>query len=484
MKKIFSLFLLLIFTYPNGINAQSTSGKIDKLIKSYFETEKFMGTVLVAENGKILYRKSFGYANVELKVPNSPEGKFRIASITKTFTALLTMQLIQEGKLSLDNKISDFLPYYRKDIGERVTVHHLLTHSSGIPNYLQIPGFMPDQIKFPMKSIEEFIKAFCSNDLQFSPGEKFVYNNSGYAILGAIIEKVTGQTFEEALKKRILEPAGMKDSGLDKMDLILENRAYGYVRNLSGGFQPAPYWDMSTAYTAGQMYSTADDMFKYHQALLGEKLLSNVFKEKMFTKYYPAFGNYYGYGWMLRDLAVKEKSLVINSHEGGLPGFNLYFARIPEKNQVAVILNNTSDAPLKEISDNIFKILNGLEFKLPVKSLAREMLKIIYTSGSEAAIKFFKDKKATEKDRFEIVERDLNKAGYDLLAQKKLKEAVSVFNLMTEEFPGSGNAFDSLAEGYLTMGDKENAVKNYQKSIELDPKNTNAADMLKKLKNM
>ncbi|MGE5353586.1 MAG: serine hydrolase domain-containing protein, partial [Acidobacteriota bacterium] len=250
MKNFILIVLLTALASTGLVTARNKTAKIDKLIKSYYDTERFMGTVLVSENGKVLFRKGFGQASIEWNIPNGPNGVFRIASITKTFTAVLTLQLIQEGKLSLDNKISDFLPYYRKDIGEKVTISQLLTHSSGIPNYLQLPGFMPDQIKFPMKSIEEFIKKFCSNDLEFLPGSKFSYNNSGYAILGAIIEKVTGMTFEEALKKRILEPAGMINTGLDRPDLLLSNRVNGYIRNLDGSFQPSPYWDMTSAYTA------------------------------------------------------------------------------------------------------------------------------------------------------------------------------------------------------------------------------------------
>lgn len=486
MKKLMLFVLLSALVSTGAVNAQNKTAKIDKLIKSYFDTERFMGTVLVAENGKVLFRKGFGNANLEWKIPNGPNGVFRIASITKTFTAVLTLQLVQEGKLTLDSKISDFLPYYRKDIGEKITIRQLLTHSSGIPNYLQLPGFMPDQIKFPMKNVEEFIKKFCSGDLQFEPGSKFSYNNSGYAILGAIIEKVSGMTFEELLKKRILDPAGMKNTGLDRPDLFLADRVYGYVRNLDGSFIPAPYWDMTSAYTAGQIYSTVDDMLKYHEALLGEKLLKDEFKKLMLTKYYPAFGGNYGYGWMLTDLETGEngKPLQINSHEGGLPGFNLYFARIPEKNQVAVILNNTSDAPLKEIAKNIFCILNGLDYKMPQKSLAREMYKIMHKSGVETALKFFNEKKMKEKDKYAITESELNRMGYELMWEGKKTEAVAVFRLMADEFPTSGNAFDSLGEGYMNLGDKENAIKNYQKSLELNPQNANAEEMLKKLQQM
>ncbi|MGE5681537.1 MAG: serine hydrolase [Bacillota bacterium] len=485
MKKLLCALFIFVLVSTVYLNAQSKTEKIDKLVKSYYESEKFMGTVLAAEKGKVIYRKGIGYANIEWKTPNSPEGVFRIASITKTFAAVLTMQLVQEGKLKLESKISEFLPYYRKDIGENVTMHHLLTHSSGIPNYLQLPGFTTDLIRNPMVSVEDFIKKYCSNDLQFKPGEKFTYNNSGYAILGAIIEKVTGQRFEEVLKVKILDPAGMKNTGFDRSSLLLENRVTGYVRAMDGSFRPAPYWDISQAYAAGQMYSTVDDMLKYHEALMGEKLLKDEFKKIMFTKYYPAFGHHYGYGWMIRDMELKkgEEPLLINSHEGGLPGFNLYFARIPEKDQVAIILNNTSDAPLKDMSMDIFSILNGLEYKYARKSLTRQMYKVLNKSGIESALKYFNENKS-KKGKFDLSENELNALGYELMNTNRKAEALEVFKIMAGEFPESSNAYDSLAEGYMNLGDNENAIKYYQKSLELNPQNVNAETMIKKIKQL
>ena len=212
-------------------------------MKAYFDAEQFMGTVLVAEKGKIVYENGFGFANREWEVPNRPEGVFNIASITKRSPRTLTLRLVQEGKLKLDDKISDFLPYYRKDIGGKVTIHHLLTHSSGIPNFVGMPGFLTSGAREPMGKLEDFIKKYCSRDLDFEPGTTFNYNNSGYVILGAIIEKASGMTFEEALRDRILGPCGMTRSGLDYNHLSIPKKMTGYVRKLDGSLEIAPYWD-------------------------------------------------------------------------------------------------------------------------------------------------------------------------------------------------------------------------------------------------
>ena len=163
---------------------------------------------------------------MEWKISNTPDTKFRLGSITKQFTATLIMQLVEEGKVKLDGKLSDYLLDYRKDIGEKVTVHQLLNHTSGIPSYTALPGFFSDVSRNPY-SVADFVKKYASNNLEFEPGSKFSYNNSGYFLLGAIVEKVTGKPYEQVLKEKILDPLGMKNTGYDHFDRLLEKRASG-----------------------------------------------------------------------------------------------------------------------------------------------------------------------------------------------------------------------------------------------------------------
>ena len=477
-----SVFLLLIIS-AQVFAQHPTFNKIDRLLNSYFEKEYFMGNVLVAENGNIIYRKSFGLANIEWNVPNRPEGIFNIASVTKVFVGTITMQLMQEGKIKPADKISDFLPYYRKDIGKLVTIHQLLTHSSGIPNYLQKPGFMQKDIRMRMESVKDFIIKYCSNDLEFEPGSKFAYNNSGFAILGAIIEKVTGNTFAQVLKERILAPCNMNNTGMDDSELLLYKRVKGYSRSLDGTFTVAPVWEPMQAYTAGQMYSTVDDLFKFHNALMGEKILTKKYKAMMFTEYFPAFGGSYGYGWMLKNLSDEKGSeiLKMTSHEGGIYGFNLFFSRIPEKNQVVILLNNTGDAPLKIMAENIFSILNGLKYSMPKYSIARLVYKEIMKNGTESALKLYDKIKQNSAGDYEMGERELNSCGYFLLGKNQTDYAIEVFRKNIDEFPESFNTYDSLGEAYMIKGDKENAVKFYKKSLDLNPGNEGAKINLKKL---
>lgn len=173
--------------------------KIDELVSLYHEYGLFDGTVLVAENGRVILKKGYGLANREWSTPHEPDTRFRIASITKPFTAMLVMQLVAKGKIDLSNTVTELLPYYRKDTGDQVTVHDLLCHSSGIPDHLRIPGFWQNQMLLS-HSRKEFVKQYCSGDLEFEPGTQYKYNNSGYYLLGMIIEETEGRSFGDVLE--------------------------------------------------------------------------------------------------------------------------------------------------------------------------------------------------------------------------------------------------------------------------------------------
>lgn len=268
---ICAMILVALQGHAHAQSHSQKAAKIDELMTLANKYRLFNGSVLVAENGKVIYKKGFGLANMEWNIPNTPETRFRLGSITKQFTATLILQLVEQGKVKLDGRLSDYLPEYRKDVGEKVTVHQLLNHTSGIPSYTSQPGFLKDVSRNPY-SVDEFVKKFASNSLEFEPGSKFSYNNSGYFLLGAIIEKVTGQPYEKVLKEKIFDPLGMKSTGYDHYATILEKRASGYEKTPEG-YANAPYLDMSLPYSAGSMYSTVEDLYLWDQALYTDRVL-------------------------------------------------------------------------------------------------------------------------------------------------------------------------------------------------------------------
>jgi len=201
--KLTSFFgFLFLFTFATTF-AQDKSKQIDELLSKYNQYDQFNGSALVAENGKVILKKGYGSANMEWNIPNQPDTKFRLGSITKQFTALLIVKLAEEGKIKLDVPITTYLPDYPKENGDKITINNLLTHTSGIPNYTSAPNFLKEKAKNPY-SPADFVKTFSSLPLEFKPGEKFAYSNSGYFLLGYIIEKITGKTYEQYLQEIIL----------------------------------------------------------------------------------------------------------------------------------------------------------------------------------------------------------------------------------------------------------------------------------------
>jgi CubicO group peptidase (beta-lactamase class C family) len=466
-----------IFTAQASVPAQDKAAKIDELMKVYNSYRQLNGAVLVAENSKVIFKRGYGMANMEWNIPVETDTKFRLGSITKQFTSMLILQLVQEGKIKLEGKLTDYLPDYRKDTGDRITIHQLLNHTSGIPSYTGLPNFFQEISRNPY-SVSDFVKKFASGDLEFEPGTKFSYNNSGYFLLGAIVERVTGKPYEQVLKERIFDPVGMKSTGYDHHETILAKRAAAYEKR-PGGYVNAPYLDMSLPYAAGSLYSTVEDLYLWDQALYTEKLLSPELKELMFK---PGLSNY-AYGWVVRKapLGAQDEPVTIIEHGGGINGFNTLITRMPESKNLIILLNNTGGTKLGEMSQKIAGILFGKAYKAPLRDIAETLFDTVMEKDVQTAIKQYRELKETQKDAYDFSEQQLNGLGYRLLQMKRVKDAIEIFKLNVEMFPQSFNTYDSLGEGYMENGDKNLAIQNYKKSLELNPKNTGAVEKLKKL---
>ncbi len=479
-KKTTRLLTLVIVALISATNAfaQESVQKIDSLMKQYYDYGQFNGSVLVADKGKIIYEKGFGMANMEWSIPNQPDTKFRIGSVTKQFTATLVLQLVEEGKIKLDAKLSDYLPDYRKDTGDKITIHQLLNHTSGIPSYTSNPEFFPKHSR-DAYGVADFVKKFASGDLEFEPGSKYSYNNSAYTVLGAIIEKVTGKTYETVLTERIFAPVGMTNSGYDRHATLLQKRASGYQKR-SDGYVNAPYLDMSLPYSAGSIYSTVADLYKWDQSLYEDKILSAASKKLMFT---PGLSNY-GYGVGISDQPIgktEEKTRII-AHGGGINGFNSLLTRAVDKRQTVIILDNVSLGTYhQKITNSIISILNGQPAELPKRSIAETLYKTATEKDVAAAVAEYRKLKAENSPTYDFSETELNTLGYRLVGLKRGKDAIEIFKLNVEMFPTSANPYDSLGEAYLADGQKDLALVNYKKAAELDPKNANALLIARRL---
>jgi len=474
--------VFVLFLYPSFGVAQNKVSEIDQLMQVYHDYGMFNGTVLVAAAGKVIYKKGFGMANMEWNIPNKPDTKFRIGSITKQFTSMLIMQLVEEGKIELEKKITDYLPDYRKDTGDKVTIHHLLTHTSGIPSYTNIPNFLQD-ISRDAYSVDEIIEKFCSGDFEFEPGTKYRYNNSGYFLLGAVIERVTGKPYQDVLKERILDPLGLRNTGYDHHETIIPNRAAGYNKTFDG-YENAPYLDMMLPYAAGALYSTVEDLYLWDQALYTEKLLTKKGKELLFMPHTVKLGTNYGYGWIIanRSLPESKETVTTVSHGGGINGFNTLIERLVDDRHLIVLFNNTPGAPLGEMSRSIIYILYDKPYQLPKKSIAEAVYRTLVEKDVEEAVKRYHELKKEQPKDYDFRETELNRLGYYLLQKKnRIKDALEIFKLNVEVYPKYSNGYDSLAEAYMVNGDRMLAIKNYAKSLELNPNNQNAVNKLNEL---
>jgi CubicO group peptidase (beta-lactamase class C family) len=468
--KLFTLILVAFISATTAF-AQQNVQKIDGLLKQYYDYGQFNGSILVAEKGKIIYEKGFGMANMEWGIPNQTDTKFRIASVTKQFTAALILQLVEEGKIKLDGKISDYLTDYRKDTGGKVTIHQLLNHTSGIPDYTNVSS--------NPYSAGDFVKKFVSGDLEFEPGSKYKYNNGGYSLLGAIIEKVTGKSYETVLTERILKPLGMTNSGYEHHSPLLQKRASGYEKTPTG-FVNAPYIDMLIPYAAGSIYSTVEDLYKWDQSLYEDQILSAESKKLMFT---PGLSNY-GYGIRISDQPIgkTDQKTKIIWHGGGISGFNSLISRAVDKRQTVIILDNGSHGlNHQKITNSIIGILNGQPIEPPKRSIAETLYKIAVEKNVASAVTEYRKLKAENSPTFDFSEKELNILGYQLVGLKRRKDALEIFRLNAEMFPTSASAYDTLGEAYLADDQKDLALANYKKAVELDPTNANALLIVKRL---
>ncbi len=454
------------------------AAKIDALMAKYAECCLFTGTVLVTDHDKVIFKKGYGMANREWNIPNTPDVKFRLGSITKQFTSMLILQEVAKGNIKLDGHLSDYLPYYRKDTGSKVTITNLLNHTSGIPSYTDAPTFFKEvsRTAYPVK---EFVEKYCSGDLQFEPGTKYHYDNSGYFLLGAVLEQVTGKKYEDLLKERIFGPLGMNDSGYDHFETIIPKRATGYQTGLGDTVKNAEFLDMSLPYAAGSLYSTVEDLYKWDQALYTDKLVAAELKQKAFT---PGLSNY-GFGWVITTVPKDEPGggQTLIQHGGGINGFNTLEDRLTGDHVLVLIFNNTPGAGLSEMSKGVRAIVYGKEPEEPKRSLSQDLANVIMQHGVEAGIERYRDVKKNQANTYRFNERELNTLGYELLEAGRKTDAIAILKLNAEEYPKSANVYDSLADAYAQDGQKELAIQNYKKALEIDPKMQETADKLKKL---
>jgi len=329
------------------------TARMEQVIDSYVAPKRFMGSVLVAQQGKVLLSKGYGSANLEWEIPNSPTTKFRLGSITKQFTAASILLLEEQGKLKLDDPVKKHMSD-APAAWDKVTIFHLLTHTSGIPSFTSFSDYREKEAQ--AMTPEKLVAWFRDKPLDFQPGEKWDYSNSGYVLLGYLIEKISGQSYADFVEQNIFKPLGMKDSGYDSNSAIIAHRAAGYMPTPKGPVN-ASFVHMSIPLSAGALYSTTEDLLRWEQGLFGGKLLKADSLQKMTT----AFKQDYAFG-----LAIHEQNgHKVIEHGGGIEGFNTQLSYYPDDKLVVVVLGNLNGTAPGEMAGKLASVVHGEKLVLP-----------------------------------------------------------------------------------------------------------------------
>jgi CubicO group peptidase (beta-lactamase class C family) len=461
-KKAFLFFFLI--TLLGKVNAFPFDSvkQIHDLISSLNDNGEFNGSILVASRGKIVYTNGFGVGNFKTGEKFISSTASCIASVTKQFTAVGIMMLAEKHKLGYEDPVTKYVEL--PECYDQVTIRNLLTHTSGVFEYSDLGSGRPDKLIFKTKS------------LHFPPGQRYEYSNSNYVLLSIVIEKITGLTFSDFLKRKIFEPLVMtRTFPYPNGDKEIDGVAVGYNQ-----FGKLDDYNSPVMFGDGGLYSTVEDLLKWDQALYTETLLKQSTLAEAFRPGTVIEGtSTYGFGWNIGE--GPDGKYVW--HTGNTAGFRAYIQRRLDQQRTIIILTNTGPSKRVEIAEAINAILDHRPYVVPKRSGAKKLYSLISQHGIDHAMGFYDSVRQQKSSVYDFAESDMNLLGYFLLYdENNVNDAIKIFKLNAEAFPSSSNVFDSLGEAYVKKGDKQAALKSYQRALEIDPDNLNAAKMLQKIK--
>lgn len=482
---------LIPFIFLLALSSCQSSGskaaRIDDYLQSCFESDQFNGCILVAGKGKVIYHKAFGIANFDPVIPLQLDSQFRLASVSKQFTAMAIMLLKEQGKLDYDDDMRKYLP---KLSYPGITIRHLLNHTSGIPKYEDLCGryWDPEHEIFLEKKYatnDDIIDMLVEYrpDTLFKPGDRYSYSNTGYVLLASIVSRVSGEPFEIFMKKEIFDLLEMSHTLVYSAirDDPMDNRVYGYRLALNGSdYLPNDFHYMSGIVGDGAIYSTTGDLFKWDRALYTEKLIPISSLEEAFTPVVLNSGktSNYGFGWGI-DTSLTGKKVV--SHGGGWIASRTWILREIEEDNTIIILTNHSSRYFDEIRKGIDLILHDRPYSLPKINISQIIGKTVVTQGIEAAVSQYQDLKKNKSEQYNFSKWELNSLGYDLIKLEKTTEAIEIFKLNIDAHPEFPRAYNDLGDAYRLNGNLEQAIETFEKTLKLDPDNRYAIKKLKQL---
>ncbi len=437
--------------------------KVDAYVRQYIDLDIFSGVVLVAENGQPIYQKAFGLANREKNTPNNLNTRFDIGSINKFMTKVVILQLIQEGKVKPNDNLGKYLKGFPETAAAEITIQHLMSHKSGYGDYMQQPGFFSrSKSEQTIGAIIEMVKKM---PLMFKPGEEQEYSNAGYILLGGIIETVTGKSYYENIKERIVNPLGMNDTIVDDAKASSPNRAIGYLKTMKGELEDNEEMFLIPT-PAGGFLTTAADLLKFFEAAF--------YSDKLLTE----SGRKLDDGFAFFERARQNGNAIPIA--GGFQGANAVVFNILKDHKTIIVLANMDEPVAEHLGSGIFRIMNGKDPDKP----SLPAMQSVYRAFKEKGTGYLKqnfDELTSNFNRQGPKDMILNNVGYNLLSSGQTDDAIQVFKLNTELFPNIANCWDSYGEALLMKGDKAAALAAYKKALSIKPDLPSAKDAVKKL---
>lgn len=447
-------------------NLESIVSPIRSHLKNLEKENNLSGVVLIAKNGKPIYREAFGFANLPDSIKNKPDTKFNLASINKMFTAMAIMQLVESGKISLQDKVGKYLlDYPNKAVADSVTIHQLLTHTSGMNSFWEEYDKLA---KVNFKAVSDYLPLFVNKRLAFAPGSDFYYSNSGYMVLGLIIEKVSGQDYFDYVKEKIYKPAKMINTDAYELDNVIPNLATGYTMSLEepGQWKNNIFTNLAKGTPAGGGYSTVDDLLNFANALQNDRLLSKE-NTALYTSGKVKFRDgMYGYG--VEENTINGHRII--GHTGGHDGIACELMIYPDLGYTVVILTNGEVENYWEASNLIKKQLVGSAPSIDNFFYTKDIIKTVCDKGYEAGIKEIEQNSKKYSLRENLIER----YGYKLLFEKKTTQAIDLFKLNILLFPKSTYSNYYISEAYRFSGQKEQAIEYLKLYIEKETEDNDA----------
>ncbi len=446
------------------------------------------GNILVYEKGDVVFKSSNGLRSINPIDSLDINSQFRLASVSKQFTGMAIMKLKEAGKIEYDQKVNTILADFPYD---NITVRQLLHHVSGLTDYerLLAENFVKeDSTKQYILGNDEILKEFYRVDpeLDFQPGEKWEYSNTGYLVLASIVEKISGQHFRDFLKEHITDPIGMTNTTLYNYQLDADpnmpNRVFGYRKALNQTDLISNDYDIVNDVRGdGGIYSTLEDLYKWNMALANQTIISKAYLDEAWESGQTNDGEYtgYGFGWFLEYNPGEPR--IIN-HSGGWVGFVTFLHNEVDAKSGFIILTNDSGENFGSVINNIKNLRAGESYQMPKKSIYMAMANRIYEKDVNDAIVFYESVKL-DTINYRVNETDINKLGYLLINEDKLDAATQIFKLNRDEYPKSANVYDSYGDALLMQGDSIQALANFKKCFEMDDSLMYAKDKAEDLEN-